>query len=261
MSTNMKMKTQNWLRFLRNPQTFLIYIYIYIFKKYVHQTFIDKSPLILGDFALPVARVTAHRSISGERPTAVSQHGSGTLSLISFLHRCNFLTKTFTPCSSLNTPQLPGEISKWEWSMCIFKDILQPILWHNDYTSSINSLWFSALIFPWKLDETRWDASQAFHSSPWSRFLNISSLKSLRIWGSTKTHSLIFASQRRGNFSTRYLNADPVWSIAFTKFFIRPSLMCRGGVAGFCVILLVLGVAYSSFWPSEISSEDSLLFR
>ena len=36
------------------------------------------------------------RSISDERPTVVSQHGNGPLSLISFLHRCNFLMKMFT---------------------------------------------------------------------------------------------------------------------------------------------------------------------
>jgi len=43
LSTNMTMKNQNWLRFLRNPQTFII------FKKYVHQTFNDKSPLLLAN--------------------------------------------------------------------------------------------------------------------------------------------------------------------------------------------------------------------
>ena len=31
------------------------------------------------------------------------------------------------------------------------------------------------------------------------------------------------------DFSVTYLNADPVRSMAFTTFFIRPSLMCRGG--------------------------------
>jgi hypothetical protein len=39
----MTMKTQNWLRFLRNMQTFY-----YTFEKYVHQTFNDKSPLLLA---------------------------------------------------------------------------------------------------------------------------------------------------------------------------------------------------------------------
>jgi hypothetical protein len=36
------------------------------------------------------------RNIPGERPTVVSQHGSGPLSLILFFHHCNFLMKTFT---------------------------------------------------------------------------------------------------------------------------------------------------------------------
>ena len=75
-----------------------------------------------------------------------------------------------------------------------------------------------------------------------------------------RTHKnplLIFAWLSRGNFSARYLNADPVRSMAFTKFFIRPSLMCRGGSRILC-ILPVLGVAHSSIRPSEISSEASL---
>jgi len=36
-----------------------------------------------------------------------------------------------------------------------------------------------------------------------------------------------FAESRE--FSARYLNATPVRSMAFTKFFIRPHLMSRGG--------------------------------
>ena len=47
--------------------------------------------------------------------------------------------------------------------------------------------------------------------------------------------------------------------MVFTKFFIRPSFMCGGGVvARFGAILPVLGVAHSSLRPSEMSSEVSL---
>jgi hypothetical protein len=67
----------------------------YIFKKYAHQTRNNKSPLLLAtSFYLSLVKLL--RNISGERPTVVSQHGSGPLSLISFLHHCNFLMKTFT---------------------------------------------------------------------------------------------------------------------------------------------------------------------
>ena len=66
----------------------------YIFKKYVHQTLNDKNPRLLAT-SLCLSLVWLLRSISEERPTVVSQHGSGPLSLISFLHRCSFLMKTF----------------------------------------------------------------------------------------------------------------------------------------------------------------------
>jgi len=74
---------------------FFMNIVYYIFKKYVHQTFNDKSPLLLAT-SLCLSLVWLLRTISGERPTVVNQHGSGPLSLISFLHCCNFLMKTFT---------------------------------------------------------------------------------------------------------------------------------------------------------------------
>ena len=74
-----------------------------------------------------------------------------------------------------------------------------------------------------------------------------------------KNSLLIFASLSRGIFSARCLNADPVRSMAFTKFFfLSDRVWCLGAVAGFCAILLVLGVAHSSIWPSEISSEAIL---
>ena len=86
-------------------------------------------------------------------------------------------------------------------------------------------------------EEVSWHQTKrvaSFFSSPWSRLLNISSLKRLRIWGPTKNPSLIFASLSRGNFSARYLNADLVRSMAFTKFFNGPSFMCRGGSRILC---------------------------
>ena len=141
-------------------------------------------------------------SISGERRTVVSQHGSGPLSVISFLHRCNFLMKTFTVLITYHAAVV-GEKSKWEWSMFIYKNILQPSFWYKDNMSSINSLQFSTLIFPGKLvDETR---PQAFFSSPWSRLLNISSLKNLWIWGPTKTPSFNFRFAESWGFFSQIL--------------------------------------------------------
>jgi len=43
-----------------------------------------------------------------------------------------------------------------------------------------------------------------------------------------KRPSLIFGALIPGNSSVRYLNADPLWSIALTKSFIFPSLVWRG---------------------------------
>ena len=123
--------------------------------------------------------------------------------------------------------------------------------------SPTNSLYFSAPIFPRKLVDTRRNGSHSFFSSPWGRLLNISSLKSLRICGPTKTPSLIFATLSRGNFSARYWNADPVRSMAFTKF-SSDRIWCEGAVAGFCAILPVLDVAHFSLRPLENSSEANV---
>ena len=109
----MTMKTQNWLRFLRNQQTFNIHLrYVYI-----------RHVAIKVHLYLRIRFACRLNSCSGA--FLASQHGSGPLSLISFLHRCNFLTES-SPCSLLNMPQLSGKKSKWEWSMCILKDISQP---------------------------------------------------------------------------------------------------------------------------------------
>ena len=102
-------------------------------------------------------------------------------------------------------------------------------------------------------EEVSWHQTKgvpSFFSSPFSRLLNISSLKSLLIWGPTKTTSLIFASLSRGNFSATYLKAGPVRSMAFTKFFIRPSLMFRGGNRILCHSASAVLHIYLSDLPS-----------
>ena len=55
-----------------------------------------------------------------------------------------------------------------------------------------------------------------------------SSRKSEWISGPVKTLSRILASLWRENYCHRYRNAVPLWSIAFTKFFMRPNFIWRG---------------------------------
>ena len=108
----MTTKTQNLATVSKKPAK----VY-YIFKIYVHQTCSDKSAILLATSPCP-SLVQLLRSISGECRTVASQQGSGPLSLISLLHRRNFLMKS-SQCSWLTTPQLSGKKSKWEWNMCI----------------------------------------------------------------------------------------------------------------------------------------------
>ena len=51
----------------------------------------------------------------------------------------------------------------------------------------------------------------------------------LRICGPTNTPALIFSRLNLGNLEIKYLNTAPSRSRTFTKFFIRPSFVCRGG--------------------------------
>jgi len=79
----------------RYAQTVPTFRLTYVFKKYVHQTCNDKSPLLLATL-LCLSPEYLLRSISGERPTVVANMKGYHFSLISFLHRCNFPMKTFT---------------------------------------------------------------------------------------------------------------------------------------------------------------------
>ena len=95
----------------------------------------------------------------------------------------------------------------------------------DDFSLDLYS--FFALVFPRKLVDTSTNEFQANFSSPVIILLKYSSLNS--ICGPMKTPSFTLASLRRGNFLRRYKNASPVLSIAFTKFFMRPSFTWRAG--------------------------------
>ena len=70
----------------RYAQTVPTFRLTYVFKKYVHQTCNDKSPLLLATL-LCLSPEYLLRSISGERPTVVANMKGYHFSLISFLHR------------------------------------------------------------------------------------------------------------------------------------------------------------------------------
>jgi len=86
----MTMKTENWLRFVRNPQTLIVYLR----NVYIRHVTIKVCFYLQLRFACRLC------SCSGAFLTIASNSsqptGSEPLSLISVLHRCSFLKKTFT---------------------------------------------------------------------------------------------------------------------------------------------------------------------
>ena len=123
----------------------------------------------------------------------------------------------------------------------------QPSSWYASSNScTINAL-LSALQFPRKLAQICAKAFQA-QSSLTSRVdTNSVSRSTSRIWGPTKMPSLILASLILGNFVHRYWKAFPFLSSAFTKFFMKPSLIWRGGRRTFWAD--TRGSLFTLCWP------------
>jgi len=76
--------------------------------------------------------------------------------------------------------------------------------------------------------------------------------------GPVETPSCILASLSRKNFCRRYRNSVPLWSIAFTKFFMRPNLTWKKSsitqtvkdALHFCVLAPNFFWQAVSFWHS-----------
>ena len=92
------------------------------------------------------------------------------------------------------------------------------------------SLYAWDLLFLRKFAHVHLKASQAFNSSGLRAHSNLISNKSSRICGPIKIPPFNFAAITFGNFVEGYWNpCELTLPIALIKFFIKPSLMWRGG--------------------------------
>ena len=84
-------------------------------------------------------------------------------------------------------------------------------------------------VLPRKLLQTDLNASHALSSFKLRRSSKSVSFSTSRIWGPTKMPSLSLAALRPGNTVNKCWKAAQFFCNALTKFFIKPSLMWRGG--------------------------------
>ena len=90
---------------------------------------------------------------------------------------------------------------------------------------SSHVLWW----FPWKFITIDFSDCLVDSSASLSALSNIGSFMSSLIWRSSNILALSFSMLIHGNFSCRKANPLPSLSIACTKSFITPNLMCKGG--------------------------------
>ena len=145
-------------------------------------------------------------------------HSTG---LISAFPLCGCLNESESPNSLLKCPLFFVKYFKCDWHSCPS--------WRKYFSSS--SLSFSSSALHWfyrKFLTTDFSDCRADSSASLRALSNIQSFMNSLFWGPSNIPGLSFSMLTRGNFSWRKANPLPYLSIAFTKSFITPNLICEG---------------------------------
>ena len=146
------------------------------------------------------------------------------LALVALFHDVNILVKALhlnLQSSLKNSPSVTVESAVMD---------IHASSWRKLFSSSSIYFSYSALRwFPRKFAATDFSDCQVDCSALLSASSNIGSFMRYLIWGPSNIPALSFSMLICGNFSWKKSNLLPSLSIAFTKFFITPNLICKGG--------------------------------
>ena len=133
-----------------------------------------------------------------------------------------------SPCSSLTSPQLAGNRSRWLCKNCTLILMLAP---RRCYASSMfcTSSKLAALLLLRNFCTTPTKPRHASASSGFIESMKLSSCISFRMSGPSKIPALSVSIPSPGNDRQMYLNHSPSLSRAFTNCLISPNFICRGG--------------------------------
>ena len=165
-------------------------------------------------------------SIPFQTPAVVSKKFYTLLTLVVLFHNANVLVKVLT---LLFTQIFPRKQSKYDCRKCHLTDICGPncrkLFYSSCVSFSYSALWWLSR----KFVTTDFSECQVYSSASLNASSNVGSFMSSFIQGLSSIPTLSFSMLIRGNFSWRKANPLPSPSIAFTKSFIIPNLICKGG--------------------------------
>ena len=133
-----------------------------------------------------------------------------------------------SPCSSLTSPQLAGNRSRWLCKKCALILMLAPKFWYASSMFCTTSSKLAALLLPRKFCTTPTKPHHASASSGFIESMNISSCISFRMSSPSKIFALSFSILSPGNDRPVYLQHSSSLSRAFTNCLISPNFICRG---------------------------------
>ena len=161
-----------------------------------------------------------------------------------------------SPCSSLTSPQLPGNPSRWLCNKWTWLLMLAPTCWYASSMFCTTSSKLATLLLPRKFCTTPTKPRHASASSGFIESMKFSSCINFRTSGPSKIPALSFSILNPGNARQMYLKFSPSLSKAFTNCLISPNF--KGGVLSslwvqgvhllcFCLSLWVLFEAPNPF--------------
>ena len=141
------------------------------------------------------------------------------LALVLLFHSHNVLVKSFTVSVT--------DVAKIFWEKVQVGLRKVDFQTHIASHSFVRSQQFATLWFPKKSLEILLNDNHAFLSVSFRSLTELFVLHQFLDLGFYKYTLLVFASLTFGNLFLIYWNPRPVLSIPFTKFFLRPSFLCK----------------------------------
>ena len=157
-------------------------------------------------------------------PVVVNEKVYTPPALVMLFHDANIFTQISTVLWKI--VQVWPQKLQFDWHSC--PELAETFQWLSNFLLVYCTLVISQEVCNYLL---QWLGS----STSLSASTNIGSFMSSLIWKPSYIPALSFSMLIHGNFSWKNANLLPSLSIAFTKFFITPNLICKGGTV-FCLV-------------------------